>query len=72
MTWSLTAELEHLESLVVRGVSSEITEFPATGSEQLSNIRNKFEMFQTIISFINLIPPVFELAYAQYIKQKSR
>jgi len=24
---------------------------------------NKFEMFQTIISFINLIPPVFKLAY---------
>ena len=29
-------------------------------------------MFQTIMSFINLIPPVFELAYVQYIKQKSR
>ena len=33
---------------------------------------NKFEMFQTIISFINLIPTVFELAYVQYIKLKSR
>ena len=32
----------------------------------------KDEMFQTIISFINLIPPVFKLAYVQYIKLKSR
>ena len=30
--------------------------------------KNKFEMFQTIISFINLIPHVFNLAYVQYIK----
>ena len=33
--------------------------------------KNKFEMFQTIISFIDLIPPVFKVAYAQYIKLKS-
>ena len=36
-----------------------------------SDTKNKFEMFQTIISFINLIPPVFKLAYVQYIKLKS-
>ena len=35
------------------------------------NICNKFEMFQTIISFINLIPLVFKLAYVQHIKLKS-
>ena len=29
---------------------------------------NKFEMFQTIISFINLIPPFLKLVYAQHIK----
>ena len=27
--------------------------------------KNKFEMFETIISFVNLIPHVFELAYVQ-------
>ena len=34
--------------------------------------KNKFEMFQTIISFLNLIPHVFKLAYVHYIKLKSR
>ena len=34
--------------------------------------KNKFEMFQTIISFINLITPVFKLTYVQYIKLKAR
>ena len=35
--------------------------------------KNKFKMFQTIISFINLIPSVvFKLAYVHYIKLKSR
>ena len=33
---------------------------------------NKFEMFQTIISLIDLIPPVFTLAYVEYLKLKSR
>ena len=33
---------------------------------------NKFEMFQTIISFKNLIPFVFKLVYAQYIELKLR
>ena len=39
--------------------------------------KNKFEMFQTIISSINLIPPVFKLAYVhctlvQHTKLMSR
>ena len=29
--------------------------------------KNKFEMSQTIISFINLIPDVLKLAYRQFI-----
>ena len=34
--------------------------------------KNKFETFQTIISFKILIPPVLKLAYVEYIKLKSR
>ena len=30
-------------------------------------VLDKFEMFQLIISFINLIPPVFKLAYVPYV-----
>ena len=37
----------------------------------LFNKFNKFEMFQTIIGFTNLIPLVFKLAYVQNIKLKS-
>ena len=35
---------------------------------------NKFEMFQTIISFINLIPPVLHsrMYIVQYLKLKPR
>ena len=34
--------------------------------------QSKFEMFQTIISFINLIPHVFKVAYVHHITLKSR
>ena len=33
---------------------------------------NKFEMFKTIVSFINLIPNVFKVAYVHHITLKSR
>ena len=42
-----------------------------TVSSLLLKHANKFEMFQTIISFIK-IPPKFKLANVQYIKLKSR
>ena len=40
--------------------------------DDVIHFSKKFEMFQTIISFLNLMPPVFTLAYVQYSKLKSR
>ena len=53
-------------------ISYNIKDILHNASWSLKKKKKKFEMFQTIISFKNLIPPVLKLAYVKYIKLKSR